>query len=142
MPNPVNLKELEEHLPTIRTENWRRLLNCVPGVVGEDRSSYTREVDDLTALNSEEREEMITSFVDLCYDMGLVIDFDWMHWKEGPTYVENNSEKVAEADLETVIRLVTAHIRNDRFSEGWLESLLDNGHLVILLRRLKCLLGM
>ena len=41
------------------------------------------------------------------------------------------------ADLTTLRKLLTTHVRADRFSEGHLAGVLQSGHIVAVLRRLR-----
>jgi len=69
---------------------------------------------------------------------GFIRPFDWPAWcREVGADVLTSKEFVREADLETVWKLFTAHIRADRFNEGHLANAFVNGHIVALLRRLK-----
>lgn len=45
--------------------------------------------------------------------------------------------KIERADATTIQKLFTTHIRADRFCEGHLASLFENGFIVALLQRLK-----
>ena len=46
-------------------------------------------------------------------------------------------EKIDSADVVTLKKLFTTHVRKDRFCEGHLATMFENGHIVALLRRLK-----
>ena len=48
-------------------------------------------------------------------------------------------EKVATASLEDVRRLLTLHMRKERFCEGHMAEMIRSGHIVALLRRLDSL---
>lgn len=80
-------------------------------------------------------DEMM-AFVQDCYDHQWVSPgFDWPNWNDRQKY-EENQELVASADTETITRLLTAHIRGDRFVEGHLAAMVANGHLLAIVRRL------
>ena len=67
---------------------------------------------------------------------GFILKFNWGEWQdEARRYVEN-SEMLNGADLETVCKLFTTHVRKDRFCEGHLKAMIDNGHIGCLLGRL------
>ncbi|MFW5792247.1 MAG: DUF6508 domain-containing protein [Desulfohalobiaceae bacterium] len=44
---------------------------------------------------------------------------------------------IAQADIDRIIRLLTTHIRADRFCDGHLLSVLENGSIVRILTRLE-----
>jgi hypothetical protein len=68
---------------------------------------------------------------------GFVIAYDWDAWLQAsPDYVAH-SELLADADLETLRRLLTAHVRADRFTDGHLAEMHRTGHLAAILRHLE-----
>ncbi len=80
----------------------------------------------------------VGEFVHACYDAGLILkDFDWQAWIDVAMSYVDRAERVDGADFKTLCKLLTAHIRGDRFTEGHLLEMFENGHIVRLLRRLK-----
>jgi len=76
-------------------------------------------------------------FVRALYEEGIVIAFDWQdRWEEAKRY-ELNREALRTADLLTIRKLLTTHVRKDRFVEGHLASICDQGLLRAILERLK-----
>jgi hypothetical protein len=63
--------------------------------------------------------------------------FDWGAWQETAQEYIENPEKIKSADIETIQKLFTTHFRQERFSEGHLATMFDNGQIVALLRRLQ-----
>jgi len=54
--------------------------------------------------------------------------FDWQaEFENNPESLEN-AELIKTADLEDLRKIMTAHIRIDRMSNGHLESLIENGY--------------
>lgn len=76
-------------------------------------------------------------FVRALYRQGLVIAFDWRSWKEEAKQYQINSAALATADLLTIRKLLTLHVRTDRFAEGHLEKVYEKGNLTAILQRLK-----
>lgn len=75
-------------------------------------------------------------FRDLLYDRGFVLDFDWPAWQDQAIRFVQDPALLAQADLATICRLLTTHVRKDRFRAGHLAEVFERGHLVALLRRL------
>ncbi len=70
-------------------------------------------------------------------DGGFVFSFDWPAWQdEAARYVEQ-PELLRSADLAVLRKLITVHVRKDRFLEGHLPMMVQSGHIASLLRRLK-----
>ena len=81
----------------------------------------------------------VASFVQALYDEHILFSFDWPSWQaEADRYV-SDPEAVRQADLLTCRKLLTTHVRADRFSEGHLAKTLECGHITEVLRRLKAL---
>ena len=66
----------------------------------------------------------------------LMLVFDWPEWKEQARLYIDDPQQLAQADLLTLRKLLTTHLRLDRFNEGHLLQMHENGHLVALLQRL------
>lgn len=67
----------------------------------------------------------------------FIVDFDWPSWQHVAIEYFQNPELITTADLKTIRRLFTVHIRKDRFCEGHLLSILDSGHVTKMLQRLE-----
>lgn len=71
------------------------------------------------------------------YERGLILTFDWPAWSETAESYVDNPELLAEASLDDCLKLLTCHVRSDRFCEGHLGAMLENGHIVAVLRRMR-----
>lgn len=78
-------------------------------------------------------------FITAAYEHHFVQAFNWPDWV--PTIEETylTPDFVNAADMETVVRLITAHIRADRFNSGHLDFVMSNGHIHAILIRLQTL---
>lgn len=84
-------------------------------------------------------DERVLAFIQACYQHGWVRPFDWMAWQvEAARYV-HEPRLVAAADLSTLQKLLTLHVRKERFHEGHLAGMIESGHLALILRRLEVL---
>jgi hypothetical protein len=77
------------------------------------------------------------AFVKALYDHGMIVTFDWPSWLDEALRYHSSPEALATADLGVVRKLLTTHVRQERFSAGHLEAVHASGHLVSLLRRLQ-----
>lgn len=77
-------------------------------------------------------------FVMRAYRVGAIAPFDWGTWvrAEGRAYIDD-PESVERADFDDIRKLLTAHVRQDRFVEGHLLHAFDAGRINAILRRLK-----
>jgi hypothetical protein len=69
------------------------------------------------------------------YDHDVILHgFAWMKWKEADRFLD--PANLASATLLDLRRLFTYHVRQDRFVEGHFGSVIANGQIAALLRRL------
>jgi len=83
-------------------------------------------------------DEVVMEFIQVLYDNDWVTQqFDWGKWQESSQQYIESPEKVESADTETIQKLLTTHVRANRFCEGYLASMFENGHILDILRRLR-----
>lgn len=79
-----------------------------------------------------------SAFVRACYDNGFVQDFDWPKWQQkAARLLRDEKTFIRTADLDTLVKLLTTHIRKDRFVDGHLLAVMESGHIGRVLRRLR-----
>jgi hypothetical protein len=89
---------------------------------------------------SRQEHECIPTFVQLAYDDGwMVAGFDWAEWNEGRAIVANKA-LIEVADLLTIMKLITALVRSDRFCEGSLQAAHEEGTIAAILARISKIL--
>lgn len=79
----------------------------------------------------------VDAFVRTLYDQGVVLAFDWTQWKGEVERYQTDPKLLQQADLLTIRKLLTAHVRADRFTEAHLATVFERGDIVAILRRLK-----
>ena len=89
-------------------------------------------------LPSFDYDEAVVEFEQILHANDWVTPkFDWGEWQDVAEEYVDSPEKIKSADVVTVQKLLTTHVRKDRFCDGHLASMFENGHIVALLRRLK-----
>jgi hypothetical protein len=118
------------------------VLAYLPALESEDAEfRLPREIDhedaplNLIAWGPDELSPLAADFVEALYDNGFVESFGWESW-DGPRRYYEDPSLLDDADLETVRRLLTAHVRDDRLEEGHFADMLERGHVQEILRRL------
>ena len=81
--------------------------------------------------------ETVLEFQQALNDNGWIKSFNWPEWQETAREYVESPERIASADAKTIQKLLTTHARKERFCEGHLAAMLENGHIVALLRRLR-----
>ncbi len=77
------------------------------------------------------------AFLEVLHKQGLLYPFDWMNWQAEAQRLMAEPDALAKADLLALRKLLVTHVRADRFTEGHLVSVLENGHITAILNRLK-----
>jgi hypothetical protein len=73
------------------------------------------------------------------YEHNLIVTFDWTSWQpEAQRFLDPAAAN--EASVEEIRRLLTLHVRKERFVEGHFAEMISNGHIGTLLRRLATLI--
>jgi ADP-ribosyl-[dinitrogen reductase] hydrolase len=79
----------------------------------------------------------VDEFIDALHRQGMIIPFDWTSWRKEAECYQTDSEALETADLLTLRKLLTVHVRAERFAEGHLASVFESGHITAILHRLK-----
>ena len=85
----------------------------------------------------EYRNKEVNEFVETLYEEGFIIPFDWPDWQSQAEQFYSKPELLNDADIVTLQKLFTTHVRKDRFCEGHLNCVLEDGHITAILRQLK-----
>lgn len=82
--------------------------------------------------------EAVHEFISRLNQEGFVYGFDWGSWlnEVGEEYVRNK-DIIRSADILTIQKMLTAIVRADRFSDGVIKGMIDDGVIVAILRRLE-----
>jgi hypothetical protein len=84
-----------------------------------------------------EHSDPVEAFIQALYDNRWFTSFHWTKGQEKAAQYVDSPDLLASADAERIRKLLTTHVRKDRFCEGHLASMFENGHIVALLQRLK-----
>lgn len=85
--------------------------------------------------------DQATQFMTTFRENKILLPFDWPAWSRRAVEYASDPDRVAKANLLTLRKLLTTHIRGERFFEGHLETIFECGHLTAILRRLEVLVG-
>ena len=78
----------------------------------------------------------VLDFIQALSAQEIIFSFDWPSWQEEAVQYVSDPGAVERADLLTLRKLLTLHVRKDRFVEGHLAHMLEDGHITAVLRRL------
>jgi hypothetical protein len=119
-------------------------------ITAEDADALLRFLPELEKLNGQygmwgenfglpvyvNFNETVHELIQCLYDHGWVYPFDWGAWQGEADKYWNDPELLATADTEVLRKLLTTHVRQDRFCEGHLLTALEGGHIMAILKRI------
>lgn len=125
---PAGIEAITTFLPifeAIGPDNFARLIGSTE-VAGE-----------IPFMGHLEYHPEVYKFIDACYENGMVLSFDWGAWSDEARRYMKDPQLVMSANLSTCKKLLTTHLRAERFCDGHLEGVLRSGHIATVLRRLR-----
>jgi len=80
---------------------------------------------------------IVSQFIEVVYQMPIMIVFDWMKWYKGDKMARDKNFDFDTTDLLTKCKLLTGLIRNDRFCDGALVSDFESGLILKILKSIE-----
>ena len=117
---------------------WEPILRKPADELYEWEPSRTRD-DGVIMMPYVEFSSEILGFERALSEHGFVVPYDWPSWAAEGMAIQQDPARVRQADLRTIVRLFTLHVRADRFNEGHLAEAIEQGWLLALLERLRAL---
>jgi hypothetical protein len=81
----------------------------------------------------------VANFLQALHDHGWIEPLDWRDCQLEAARYAASPELVGDADAETIRKLFTSHVRQDRECHGHLAAQFESGHILSLLRRLNAI---
>jgi hypothetical protein len=129
----------EDRLPPITAERADAILSYLDQFEAADFSPGEWENPE-PRLRFFSFSPVVMEFTKALYEHDWVApSFAWGRWQESAQQYVDSPEKLATADVVTIQKLFTTHVRADRFCEGHLAAMFESGHVQALLRRLRSL---
>jgi len=119
----------------ITEENINKILGFIPYFESKDSVFYTVDTSDL--LNPHIYSRKVLDFEKALYEENIIYIFDWVSWQPEAEKYFRDTELLKDADLDTLRKLLTLHARKERFCSGHLAQMIESGHVLNILRRLK-----
>jgi O-acetyl-ADP-ribose deacetylase len=122
----------------ITLENIDNILTFLTLFSNQDCQSYDIQTEPLT-LDPYNYSKEFNRFITALYTEKFVISFDWTNWQHEANLFVTTPELLNVADISTIQKLFTSHVRKERFCSGHLAPLIDNGHFLTILHRLEAI---
>lgn len=129
---PVTAKDIDvllQYLPTFEQRGYKF------GEWSQMKGTGTSEEPYILPYWSSSQE--VSQFIEDLHRLGFMLHFDWGAWEQEANRLQEEPEHLRAADLTTLRKIWTAHVRADRFVTNHLASVFDSGHITDTLRRLK-----
>jgi O-acetyl-ADP-ribose deacetylase len=126
---------------TVETSSvdWPAVLAFLPMLERGDFSAGHWEGEGFSSSYSYRGE--VVRFLDTLYSASVVYDFDWPAWRHQAERYLRRPSTLENARLSTLRKLLTLHVRKDRFSEGHFAAVLESGHIAGILKRAEKILA-
>src|SRR5438876_7945397 len=113
--------------PQIDRESLERVLSFLPLFEADDQGTlYTvtppQEHDGVITMGYITYSPEVERFIEALYAEGFVVPFDWGSWQDAAWRYVNQPDLLKDADLDALRKLLTLHVRKDRFVEGHLPK--------------------
>ena len=79
----------------------------------------------------------IHQFIDALYESGFIQPMGWKGWEKAIQKYINFPNLIATADMETLIKILTVHIRKENYKKGHIADMIECGQFEKILTRLK-----
>jgi hypothetical protein len=133
--------ETNKSIDRITIEEWQAIFELIPTIEQTENFGEfippERISDNFSIYKGFESSRVVDEFVKRAYDNNIVVSFDWMQWEEGRKIIESETKDFSGLDKYTLCKLLIAHIRNDRFCDGWLISRFTDSTILNILKELR-----
>jgi G:T/U-mismatch repair DNA glycosylase len=137
--------EFKKQIEAIPSSDWTRLFELITEIENSKifgtLSAGEEVANKVFQLPYWDWSDITRRFIQVAYEIKIVLDFDWGNWSEGISMIENGKREFDKLDTLTLCKLMTMILRADRFNDGFLVSNLENGTILKILKALKSSLG-
>jgi hypothetical protein len=135
------VKNHEVDAKKVTSQDIDAVLQYLPYFADPSKKFYETDKDSLSEPTEINIEPFIFSpipseFLTTLYRCNFIQEFDWTSWHDEAEKYQKYPDMLGGAELEIIIKLLTTHVRADKFCTGHLAQMLDNGHLLQILHRL------
>ena len=105
----------------------------------KDKSNIFYTIEKSNFCDPFKYSSKVHQFTDILQENNFTIVFDYPVWQSEAVKYIRNPKLLESVDLLTLRKLLTLHIRKERFCSGHLAAVIGIGQLVKILERLKAL---
>jgi hypothetical protein len=134
----LTIDNYKEIIKSMAPEDWKPLLDLIPVIEETETFTESQAVsytdDNILLYRTPKEAPVIYTFLEVVYQIPIIIDFDWGSWDEGREFAGNPDTDFDSIDIPTKCKLITAFVRNDRFCDGALASRFEDGTILRILK--------
>jgi O-acetyl-ADP-ribose deacetylase len=121
----------------ITSKNIDNILKLLPYFEDKNNQFYEIRKEVNTLIFPYIYSVEVMNFMDALRTENIIFPFDWVKWQDEAVRYFDNPELLKSADLLTLRKLLTLHVRKDRFCDGHFAYIIDSGYLLNILKRLE-----
>jgi hypothetical protein len=123
-------------------EGWKPLLDLIPEI---EQVETFQELIEPSRIDENghirlpvyRTNKVVEQFHRLVYEIGIVLNFDWVSWDEGRKIVSDSDFDFDSIDILTKCKIITAVVRSERFRDGALAEAFQSGLILKLLKSIE-----
>ena len=135
------LADINKVIDGLSLDDWNRLFYLIPEI--EKTNDFIKSgglVDDPDdpdgfIITPVTEKKIVWDVVGTLNDLNLLIDFNWPAWDEGRMLA--NNQNFVNKDTVTLLKLISAFIRNNRFCDGALAEKFEDRSMEKILKQIK-----
>lgn len=137
----LNENNYKEKIYTFTRQDWQPLIELIPKI--ENTSKFgewaggEKDEKGIVQFPFCIPTKIVSQFLEIVYNMPIIINFDWGSWEEGWEMLNNKDYNFDTLDLPTKCKMITAIVRSDRFCEGALVSAFESGLILKILKSIE-----
>lgn len=129
-----------EQINGFHKDHWKPLLDLIPEIEKTSKFGEMKFPDNKDGIISPPfyvESPVVFTFLEVVYKLPIIVDFNWPEWNEGQNILNDKNFNFDSIDIPTKCKLITAIVRQDRFSEGTLIRAFDSGLMYKILISIK-----
>ena len=127
----------ESGIETIKSydrRHWQPLLNLIPVLESIKQAGRIADYEMYDIGDSPSTGNIVQVFLELAYELGVIIDFDWPSWGDFWKRANEEGFDFDLIDIPTKCKLITIIVRADRFIDGVLVEAFESGLILKILQ--------
>ena len=137
----ISLENISAHIEKLSINDWAKLFALIPVIESTEKFVKSggvikdKENPDSYKITPIVVDKVVLDFERIMYELGLVISFYWSKWDKGKDIVKKG--EYSNLETITLLKILTAFIRNNRFCDGALAARFEDGTIETILKELK-----